>query len=214
VAEKKKVLVEVYTKIGDYKKFAQDPDSWRIVARSNVIGAGEGKLTKIPEDEFEDIFMGANETRAFYVTLSTADLEYTRTLTASGKPVISDSFLRINAGEGVASKSFGGGSRFTPRIFNGVFHYIFKNDCDDKNDTNVIFHFNVKAINTVEESEILQSVNESIYQTTQGLMSMDPTLRRYMVDYRLDLKNLSTFVNPSSKYIYLIRCLWKIYPLR
>jgi hypothetical protein len=205
VSEKKEILVEVYTKIGDYKKFAENPDSWRLVARSNIIGAGEGKLTKIPEADFDDVFMRANETRAFYVTLSTADLTYTRTRIAAGKPFMSDSFLRINAGEGVASKLFGG-SRFSPRIFNGALHYIFKGDCDDKRNTNVIYDFNVTALEAVEESEILQIVNESIYQTAKGLMSIDPTLRSYKLDYEMDLKDLSTFVNPSSKLIDFISC--------
>ncbi|KAI2507009.1 hypothetical protein MHU86_7394 [Fragilaria crotonensis] len=103
VATTDEVYVEVYTKIGDYRGFEEDPSSWRAVAAVNVVGAGEGKLTSIPDADFEDVTMAANETRAYYVTTSTAYLKYSRSSVQVGKAQIADDYITINSGAGLAA---------------------------------------------------------------------------------------------------------------
>jgi hypothetical protein len=204
VATKKEILVEIFTKIGDYVHFAEDPNSWRMVARSMVFGAGEGQLTKIPDEEFQDVFMGVNETRAFYVTLSSAVLKYSRTKTLVGDAFISDPFLQINAGAGVASSSFGI-SRFSPRVFNGALHYIYKDKCIDNITTKVLYDFNLTTFQAADENEVVKSLNENVHETTKGLMKIDPTLRDYEIDYNMNLTDVST-TTLSSKSIDCFVC--------
>ena len=192
------IYVEVYTKIGDYRGFEDDPSSWQSVAAVSVIGAGEGQLTVIPDDDFEDVPMGANETRAYYVTMSTAYMKYSRSSVKVGKAIIGDDHIVINSGAGLTAADFGG-SVYSPRSFNGDLHYLHKDDCVDNVNTFANYHFNVQHLGSVTEDEISESVNANIIQTVKGILAIDTALRVLNSEYGLELKNSSTFPSQSSK---------------
>ena len=193
------VYVEVYTKRGDYRGFEDDPSSWRAIAAVKVVGAGEGKLTAIPDADFEDVSMGANETHAYYVKMSTAYMKYSRSSIEVGKALIGDDYITINSGAGLGAADFGG-SIYSPRSFNGALHYLHKDDCIDNIYTAVNYTFNVQRLGSVSETAVVESVNENVVKTVKGLISLDTRLRSFTSEFGLELTNSTTFPSLSCKW--------------
>jgi hypothetical protein len=192
------IYVEVYTRNGGYSGFSEDPASWRRVTAANVTGAGIGEPTSIPDEAFEDVHMRANETRAFYVTLSTADIEYSRTSADVGDALVSDGFLAVNVGAGLAAPDFGG-SLFEPRLFNGVVHYRHDDDCIEDVTTVVAYNFKIQHEASMAESEVVQSVNDNVQTTVSALVEIDSALRTYATEYDFVLTNTITQKTDISK---------------
>ena len=67
------VTVQVYSKHGDYKGYEADEAAWRKITDATLRGGGQGSITQIPEALFDAVHMLPNQTRAFYVTMSTPD---------------------------------------------------------------------------------------------------------------------------------------------
>lgn len=199
VATKDEVYVEIYSKSGDYIGFQEDPSSWRIVAAVNVTGAGSGVLTVIPETDFDDVNMEANETQAFYVTLSSAHLKYSRTSLKVGEVLVYDEFISINAGAGIAAADFGG-SVFEPRTFNGALHYLHDDDCIEEVVTSVLYKFDVQLASSVTESNVIQTINDNVMQTVKGLVAIDSTLRSFAMEYAFEFSNTTTYPAASGKW--------------
>ena len=194
------IYVEVYTKSGDYRGFEEDASSWRGVAAVNVVGAGEGKLTSIPDAAFEDVTMAANETRAYYVTMSTAYMKYSRSSIEVGKALIADDYVTINSGAGLSEPDFGG-SAHSPRGFNGALHYLYKDDCNDNVYTSVDFIFNVQRLGSATESDIRETVNANVLETVKDIMTIDSTLRVFTAEHGLELTKSTTLPFLMSKWI-------------
>ena len=196
------IYVEVYTKNGDYRGFEEDRSNWRIVAAVNMTGAGSGLPTFIPDEDFEDVHMGVDDMRAFYVTLSTADMKYTRTSTSVGEALTSDGLLTINAGAGNAAPDFGG-SLFEPRVFNGAVHYRHEDDCTEDITTTLFYTFNIQHDSSMADSEIIEMVNKNVLQTVTSLMEIDATLRSFTDEHDLKLTNTMTYQSDLSKCCWL-----------
>jgi hypothetical protein len=192
------IYVEVFTKEGTYKGFEEDPGAWTRVSATNVTGSGTGIGTSIPYQDFTAVNMLENQTWAFYVTLSTADIKYSRTSVELGDPFVSDDYISISAGAGLAAPDFGG-SLFEPRAFNGKVYYRYEQECAHNISTTVLYNFIVQYAESKSEDEVVMVVDEIVLKTVQALQEMDPDLQEYGKTYHLDLGDVNTYSADAGK---------------
>ena len=114
--------VMIYTKEGSYVGNETDADSWTLITDADglqVMSAGPGTPTTLPIDAFAPIVMAKNTTLAFYVTLTTPDINYSEG-TEVGSVYASNADLQILEGAGV---EYPFASYTAPRVWNGALRY-------------------------------------------------------------------------------------------
>jgi len=172
------VTAIVYTRLGDFVGYENQPRAWRKIAESSLRGAGSGFPSTIPKADFEPVDMVANETVAFYITLTTADIRYTRTNITLGKPLASDENIHVNAGVGLADYPFA--SEFfiySPRSFNGMVHYISEAECLPS--LNVTYAFNVHHSVDITGEELNRLMSSNVEAKARQLLLTQPALMNY-----------------------------------
>ena len=187
------ITAQVFTKIGDFIGFENLPDAWLQIADSTLIGEGAGLRTQIPTSDFDAVNMYPHETRAFYVTLTSADIRYSRTNVTLGEPVAGNEFLSVNAGAGLADYPFANKFYlYEPREFNGAVHYNSTVECLPTND--VVYAFHVHHSPGMREVDLTRRMNNNVHKTIQGLFETDPTLLENEANHHLRLERTTTIV--------------------
>ena len=187
------ITAQVFTKKGDFIGFENLPEAWLQIAESVLIGEGAGLRTKIPTNDFDAVNMYPHETRAFYITLTSADIRYSRTNVTLGEPVVGNEVLSVNAGAGLADYPFA--TKFfiyEPREFNGAVHYNSAVECLPTDDVAYVFH--VHHSPGMREVDLTRLLNINVHTTMQGLFETDPTLLEYQASNHLRLERTTTIV--------------------
>jgi len=200
------VTAIVYTKIGDFVGYENDPSAWKRISQSTFRGSGSGHGSTISKDEFESVLLYPMETASFYVTLTTADLRYSRPDTLElGDKIVSNRYLDVNAGYGLADYPFA--SEFfiySPRLFNGIVHYDRGSDIGSAclSNTNVTYIFNIVHSKGVAESEIFQLVANRCDEVARGLMVSNDELRNFREEYNMSLDIASARRSDGKEGLY------------
>lgn len=118
------VEVEVWTRQGSYRGQEKNRNAWHQIAKTTVQGRGEGHLTPLPEDAFDPIRIQAGDTQALYVTLTTAEMRYTKG-SKQGNVYVSNDDISILEGVGV---SYPFKSVFRPRLWQGQIRYALQDN--------------------------------------------------------------------------------------
>ena len=125
--------VEVYTRNGSLSGHTRNPNSWtNIIANGSgvqsIATAGGGAYTIPPpnmlmiddnDNDNHNVMIEVNATRAFYITIQSVNLLYTRG-SAFGSVFVQNSELQMLEGTG---NQYAFGAVYAPRIFNGVVVY-------------------------------------------------------------------------------------------
>ena len=183
------VTAIVYTKPGNYIGFESTPSAWRKVAEATTIGAGNGKPTMIPRQDFESFTLGIGETVALYVTMTTPNIRYTRTEILTGDPVVSDEYLTVSAGDGVADYPFATEFfLYQPRIFNGMVHYAVDSECFAM--APVGYAFQVQHSQSVPQSQVVGQMASIMEQILLGQVQTVPSLKAFVDQHDLSIQGV------------------------
>mmetsp|Transcript_10762 Transcript_10762/g.15845 ORF Transcript_10762/g.15845 Transcript_10762/m.15845 type:complete len:841 (+) Transcript_10762:245-2767(+) len=181
------VTAIVYTKIGDFVGHENEPSAWTKISQSTLRGSGKGHGSTIRKDDFQSVILYPNETVSFYISLTTADIRYTKLDGVElGDSVASNSYLDINAGIGLADYPFASEYFiYSPRLFNGIVHFDRRSAC--LSETNVTYSFNINHIVDVRESELFELVANLCDQVARMLMVSDDKLTNLRVEHDMSL---------------------------
>jgi len=113
------VDVRIWIKEGSYRKHENERKPWRRIVKTTVRGQGEGQLTPLPEGAFPPIQLSASQRQAFYVTLTTAEIHYSKGR-KQGLVYASNDDLSILEGVG---KAFPFKATYKPRVWHGEIAY-------------------------------------------------------------------------------------------
>jgi hypothetical protein len=108
----------VYTYAGPYASVMETPNAWTKIFEGEVHGHGVGFPTPLP-DFASGVSVKAGDTRSFYVTLETSNIDYSNG-DSEGAVLVQDNSIIVYQGRGVAYP-FGG--TYAPRTFNGMVRY-------------------------------------------------------------------------------------------
>uniref|UniRef100_A0A7S2LSU7 Uncharacterized protein n=1 Tax=Leptocylindrus danicus TaxID=163516 RepID=A0A7S2LSU7_9STRA len=114
--------VTVYYKIGRYAGYENDAEAWTVCFDDVAEGQGNGQSTGLDEASFTPVAIAAGNYRAFYVTLTTANLRYSMGTGTVGSIVSSNNDLQILEGIGNAYPAFT--HTVSGRVWNGSVRYI------------------------------------------------------------------------------------------
>ena len=125
---------EVWSKTDSFIGYLGDYDAWEKISQGTIKGNGKNVGTEIPKENFMPVEMGAFESRAFYVTLTTPDMRYAH---GNGTAFAFTDYLvdvenddiQIYEGIGVSSYPFDKNQFFSPRRFLGTFKYLSTQPC-------------------------------------------------------------------------------------
>jgi len=187
------LTAQVYTKAGDFIGYESAPESWKQISESVLVGEGTGLRTKIPTDDFEAIIMRPHELRAFYMTLTTADIRYTRTNKTLGEPVAQNKFISVNVGAGLADFPFA--TKFfiyEPREFNGAVHFETTAECLPSGD--VLYVYNVHHTPGMREVDVIRIITNNVQSTMEGLFKDDPEVIKYATKSKVKLVKTASIV--------------------
>jgi hypothetical protein len=194
------LTTQVFTKNGNFVGFEHVPDAWRQISESVLIGEGAGFRTQISYEDFEAVNMQPHETRAFYITLTTADIRYSQTNLALGEPVAADEFLSVNAGAGLADYPFASKAFiYEPREFNGAVHFETITECRPTG--NVLYYFNVHHMRDLSKAELTQRVSKNVKTTIAGLIETELELIHHTNINHLRLEGTDTTVEEGDSCI-------------
>lgn len=114
--------IEIYYKVGTYQGFEANAGAWTLVGSAAVVAQPLGTATPVPVPV--GVTIPAGQTYAFYITSSNVavSLNYTNGTTV-GNVFSQDANLQFLEGAGMEYPFTGGGSTFSPRIWNGNIHY-------------------------------------------------------------------------------------------
>ncbi len=121
------LAIEVYTVVNGYTDVFNVESAWTLVANTEVIPVpgSTSNSVLIPVQDFDTIYMEANELRSFYITMKNRYIESTsNALLGSGETAMENDELRIDVGSGMAAYKFS--SAFDTTIapqFAGIIHY-------------------------------------------------------------------------------------------
>jgi hypothetical protein len=180
--------VEVYTKLGDYKGSEANSEMWTKIVDTTLTPDREGRGTIIPTSEFASFIMHPNELRAFFVSLKSSDLRYNRAEgLGQGEPFVSDGYLSINVGVGVAGHGFGN-QIFPDRMFSGIFHYSHATSCDNPSSKALVtysFHARPKG-GAASRTDIIEELDERVREAVEEIISTDMAELRDKHDIRFE----------------------------
>ena len=117
------VDAEVWTRPGSYVGHEKNRSDWSRIAKVSVLGRGEGQLTPLPKDSFDPIRIEGGETHAFYVTLTTAEIRYSKGTKQDSSVYVWNDGLSITQGVGV---SYPFKNTFQPRNWEGQIKYALQ----------------------------------------------------------------------------------------
>ena len=125
---------EVWTRPDTFIGYLGDYDAWEKIAQGTIRGNGKNVGTEIPKGAFQPVEMGAFESRAFYVTLTTPDMRYahgngTAFAYTDYQVDVENDDIQIYEGIGVSSYPFDKNQFFSPRRFLGTFKYLSSQPC-------------------------------------------------------------------------------------
>ena len=118
--------VEVWRVVGSALGAEFPSSNWKMICKTNILGAGPDKFTPLPPDDFEAVqiskdapFMG------FLIVATTPDIRYTPDPSKDYGVLSSDDYILVRKGDGVASYPYRGtvsGATTPHRQFNGRVH--------------------------------------------------------------------------------------------
>jgi hypothetical protein len=176
----------VYTRLGDFIGYENEPRAWRKISQSTFRGAGHGFFSKIPPEDFEPLYLFANDTVSIYITLTTADMRYSRTNGTLGSSIASNDYIDVSAGVGVADYPFA--SEFflyAPRVFNGAIH--FNTDADCLPMMNISYSFNVEHPDDITGTDLNRLIENNVEMTARSLISTEPVLAAHARDHQVSI---------------------------
>ena len=118
VASKSELLLEVFIKAGSYIGHESRRDSWSRIANVTTMGRGTGKRTYVPANAFKPVLVGGGSSVAFYVTIKSRDMRYSRGVEFSD--AASNDDMTVTKGIG---KDYPFGLSYLDRVWNGVLRY-------------------------------------------------------------------------------------------
>eukprot|EP00592_Proboscia_alata_P028718 CAMPEP_0194447672 /NCGR_PEP_ID=MMETSP0176-20130528/129142_1 /TAXON_ID=216777 /ORGANISM="Proboscia alata, Strain PI-D3" /LENGTH=684 /DNA_ID=CAMNT_0039274555 /DNA_START=965 /DNA_END=3019 /DNA_ORIENTATION=- len=117
------VLVEVYTRVDTHVGFENMKAAWTRIVHSNVRGRGRFRPTKIPPSHMVAVYIPANSTQGFYITITTPDLRYTNINSKIGTGCVGESTNEVDLLVGVGIGGYPFGQTYQNRLFNGELVY-------------------------------------------------------------------------------------------
>lgn len=179
------VTAMVYTRMGDFVGYENEPQAWRKICESSLRGGGAGFPSMIEPEDFESVSMLPGQTASFYITLTTADIRYTRTNSTLGTPVASHKYLDVNAGVGLADFPFASDFfLYAPRAFNGMVHFDVQSpDCLPL--LTQTYSFNVHHPSDITGAQLYRLIASRVEATARGLMETQDVLIDYANDHQL-----------------------------
>lgn len=128
------LCVEIYSRMGSYEGYDNMASSWDFLGSVEVIGLGKDTPTIIPLGSFDPVYVGPDETRAFYVTTQNENLRYTaypsgEHLSGSVFSSSSDAGVNVDVLVGVA-KNYPFAQSWPNRMFNGAIRYAIGDNLD------------------------------------------------------------------------------------
>mmetsp|Transcript_5097 Transcript_5097/g.12812 ORF Transcript_5097/g.12812 Transcript_5097/m.12812 type:complete len:1141 (+) Transcript_5097:142-3564(+) len=115
------VAMSLYTRDGGYGGYEDDISSWTHVRNVTVTGQGMGVPTYLPQKSFEPFLLRKGQRLGIYLTTDGPYLRASRG-DVEGKPHAADPHMVLYQGVGKRIPMNTG--TISPRIFNGVFHYV------------------------------------------------------------------------------------------
>ena len=185
------VTAMVYTKMGDFVGYENEPRAWKKISESTLWGAGGGYPSMIPIMDFESVHLLPNETAAFYITLTTADIRYSNTKnTTLGSPIASDDYLDVSAGVGLADYPFASEYfLYAPREFNGVVHFSKEADCLPL--LKMTYSFNIHHPADIVGSELYRLVANNVETSARSLLDTQPILLDWAKNHHVSVDSAS-----------------------
>jgi M6 family metalloprotease-like protein len=123
----------VWKKVGSYRGFEHDKQSWELLMNLNVTGSGIGLPTKITSSSFEPFTVFRTESISLYITLDRNGMRYTLG-SIEGVPISTNQDLTILEGNGI---EYPFGNIYSPRIWNGAIIYDVLPDASTADITSV-----------------------------------------------------------------------------
>lgn len=180
--------VKIYTKLGDYKGAEADSEQWTQIVDTTLTPSREGRGTIIPTSDFDSFIMNPNELRAFFVSLKSSDLRYKRAEgLGEGQPFVSDGYLSVNVGIGVAEPDFGN-QIFPERMFSGIFHYTHATNCDTPSSKSLVmysFHARPQG-GAASREDIIAELDKRVRDAVEEIISTDMVELRDEHDIRFE----------------------------
>jgi len=122
--------VEVWTRTGSYMNYTRSSSGWTKIVDTNIEGQGRGVPTMIPHEDCTPVTLTSNSVQAFFITLHSSNLRYSRTSLPSGSVYSENDDLDILVGNGFYNYSFGH-HFFESRIWNGQINYRVLYEAND-----------------------------------------------------------------------------------
>ena len=192
--------VEIYTKLGDYVGAEADPTQWVKIVDTSLTPAREGQGTPIPEDQFKNFTMETNELRAFFVSLKSSDLRYKRGEDSmeAGQPFVSDGYLSINSGIGLAEYGFNN-QIYPSRLFSGIFYYSHATDCNaPSSKVQVTYSYLARSKESVfSRDEIIAALNSLVDGAVKSLL--DSELSTIRDEYKVEVESVTSATSISEQ---------------
>lgn len=192
--------VAIYTKLGDYVGVETDPSQWEKIVDASLTPAREGHGTPIPEDQFKNFTMGKNELRAFFVSLKSSDLRYKRSAdgTEAGQPFVSDGYLSVNSGIGLAEYGFSN-QIFPSRLFSGIFYYSHATDCSaPSSKVLVTYSFLARSKESaVSRDQLIDELNSLVDGAVKSLLDSD--LSTIRDEYKTEVETVTSATSISEQ---------------
>jgi hypothetical protein len=193
----------VYTKVGDFAGYENKPPAWRKIAESTFKGAGHGFLSQIPPEDFQPVYLFPNDTVAIYITLTTADMRYSRTNSTLGSIIASNDYIDVSAGVGVADYPFASNFfLYAPRVFNGAVH--FSNDADCLPMMNISYSFNVQHPKDVMDTDRNRLIENNVEMIARSLIMTEPILAGHAKDHQVSIDSARAVQVQGELMVFMI----------
>jgi hypothetical protein len=129
--------VEVYTYKGRYDLIFNDPIFWTLIANTTAVPAPEGTGAIIPVSDFDNVSIGQNERRSFYITMKAPILQYNvDALVKTDEVALQTTDIELLAGVGFSEYKFPEAiNTLVDPQFTGVLHYAYKSTCGQVSST-------------------------------------------------------------------------------
>jgi hypothetical protein len=117
--------VQVYTKSGSYKRFANNEDAWQLVFNSTVVGLGVDQPTPLSMDS-SPVAVAIGQKQGFYVAVDGPYIRYSAY--NDGDRMYYINHHLIIYGKGGAKKMGWDGAFTRPTVFNGSIKYVVEEE--------------------------------------------------------------------------------------
>eukprot|EP00804_Cyclotella_cryptica_P022681 CCRYP_012488-RA/>CCRYP_012488-RA protein AED:0.03 eAED:0.03 QI:1589/1/1/1/1/1/9/60/937 len=128
------IEVYVWTRRGSHEGHERDQLAWeRVCSSAKVLGQGPYKATPIGPSLFQSVKLSSFERVAFYITLLTPNMRYTKVNEGEANlgDIVNDlPDIRVLAGSGIGGFPFG--APISTRLWNGSIHYVLLDEPDNE----------------------------------------------------------------------------------